>query len=85
MLISFLVWYGRRSWTAWRARPSTPRDLQRAASIAIGAVLLHSIGDYPLRTETIAVIFALCCGLLELAGRSDAELSEGRGRHDRAA
>ena len=85
VLISFLVWYGRRSWTAWRARPSTPRDLQRAASIAIGAVLLHSIGDYPLRTETIAVIFALCCGLLELAGRSDAELSEGRGRHDRAA
>jgi len=85
VLIAFLVWYGRRSWTAWRARPSTPRDLQRAASIAIGTVLLHSIGDYPLRTETIAVIFALCCGLLELAGRSDAELSEGRGRHHRAA
>lgn len=81
VLIAFFVWYGRRTWTAWRSRSSTPRDLQRAASIAIGVVLLHSIVDYPLRTETIAVIFALCCGLLELAGRPDAELSEGRRSH----
>lgn len=81
VLIAFFVWYARRTWTAWRSRSSTPRDLQRAASIAIGVVLLHSIVDYPLRTETIAVIFALCCGLLELAGRSDAELSEGRRSH----
>lgn len=75
VLIAFLAWFGRRTWTAWRARPSTARDLQRAASIAIGAVLLHSVVDYPLRTETIAVLFALCCALLELAGRSDAELA----------
>jgi len=82
ILIAFLVWYGRRSWAAWRARASTPRDLQRAASIAIGVILLHSTVDYPLRTETIAVLFALCCALLELAGRSDAELSGSRA-HDR--
>lgn len=80
ILLAFLVWYGRRTWTAWRSRSSTPRDLQRAASIAVGVVLLHSIADYPLRTETIAVIFALCCGLLELAGRTDAELSPERSR-----
>lgn len=80
VLIAFLVWYCRRSWMAWRGLPSTPRDLQRAASIAIGAVLLHSIADYPLRTETIAVIFALCCGLLELANRTDAELADGGSR-----
>ena len=85
VLIAFLAWYGRRTWAAWRARPSTPRDLQRAASIAIGVVLLHYVADYPLRTETIAVIFALCCGLLELAGRTDAELSGSRGRDRRAA
>jgi len=82
VLIAFLVWYGRRTWAAWRGRPSTPRDLQRAASIAIGVVLLHSIGDYPMRTETIAVIFALCCALLEFAGRSDADL-QGRRAQDR--
>jgi O-antigen ligase len=78
VLIAFLVWYVRRLLAAWKARPSTERDLQRAASIAIGVVLLHSGADYPLRTETIAVVFAFCCALLELAGRSDAELDEGR-------
>ena len=85
VLIAFLVWYARRTWAAWRGRPSTPRDLQRAASIAIGVVLLHSVADYPLRTETIAVIFALCCALLELAGRSDAELTESRAEGRRRA
>jgi hypothetical protein len=34
-------------------------------------LLLHSAGDYPLRTVTLAVVFALCCGLLELARRTD--------------
>ena len=72
LIIAFVVWFGRRSWAAWKAPPSRPADLQRAASIAIGFVMLHSIGDYPLRTVTLAVVFALCCGLLELAGR-DAE------------
>jgi hypothetical protein len=49
--------------------------LQRAASIAVGAVLLHSFVDYPLRTETIAIVFAFCCGLLELAALSEARLN----------
>lgn len=70
-ILAFLVWFGRRSWTAWKAPPSRDGDLQRAASIGIGVLLLHSIGDYPLRTVTMAVMFALCCGLLELASRPD--------------
>lgn len=74
----FLVWFSRRAWTAWRKSASTDRDLQRAASVAIGVVLLHSVVDYPLRTETIAVVFALCCGLLELAARTDAALDAGK-------
>ena len=71
LVIVFLAWFARRSWAAWRAAISTERDLQRAASIAIGVVLLHSIVDYPLRTETIAVIFALCCAILDSASRPD--------------
>lgn len=71
LILVFLVWFGRRSWTAWKAPPSREGDLQRAASIGIGVLLLHSIADYPLRTVTLAVLFALCCGLLELAGRPD--------------
>ncbi len=71
LTIAFLLWYVRRTWSAWKAPPSGERDLQQAASIAIGVLLLHSIGDYPLRTTTLAVFLALCCGLLELAKRPD--------------
>lgn len=74
LILGFLVWYGRRTWSAWRAPPSGERDLQRAASIAIGVFLLHSIGDYPLRTTALAVMLALCCGLLELSKLSTRSL-----------
>lgn len=67
LLALFLVWFARRSLTAWRARPSPVRDIQRAATIAIGVILLHSAVDYPLRTATLATLFALFCGVLELA------------------
>ena len=70
LILAFFVWYARRCWTAWKAPPSREGDLQRAASIGIGVLLLHSIVDYPLRTTALAVVLALCCGLLELAGRS---------------
>jgi len=69
VILAFFVWYFRRCWAAWRAPLSRETDLQRAASIGIGAVILHSVADYPLRTTTLAVVFALCCGLLELARR----------------
>lgn len=71
VILAFLVWYGRRCWTAWKSPPSREGDLQRAASIGAGVLLLHSAGDYPLRTVTLAVVFAMCCGLLELARRTD--------------
>lgn len=74
LVIAFAIWFGRRFWRAWRSEASTQRDLQRAASLAAGAVLLHAFVDYPLRTETIAVLFAMCCALLELASRSSEEL-----------
>lgn len=78
--IAFFIWFARRIWTAWRAMASTQRDLQRAATIAIGAILIHSAADYPLRTVTIATLFAMCCALVELAVRSDSELKSPRPR-----
>jgi O-antigen ligase len=84
LIVAFLVWFARRSWTAWRAGVSTQRDLQRAATIAIGAVLLHSAADYPLRTAALATVFALCCGLLELAVRADSELAPKPSRRRRS-
>lgn len=73
LLIAFLVWYFRRSWRAWRAGPGRGPDLQRAASVAVLVYLLHSGFDYPLRTETHMVIFALCVALLELAPAPERE------------
>lgn len=84
LVIAFLIWFSRRAWTAWRSGVSTPRDLQRAATVAIGLLLLHSLADYPLRTATMATVFALCCGLLELAVRSDSELAPQRSGHRRS-
>lgn len=76
LIIAFLIWYSRRLWAAWKAGPSRERDLQRAASIALLAMLVHSGVDYPLRTATLAVLFALCAAILEKAGRpTDRELA----------
>lgn len=75
----FLFWYGRRAWAAWRGRPSTLGDLQRAASIGIAAVLVHSFVDYPLRTATIATVFAMCCAVLELTNRAGNDDRRGGG------
>lgn len=66
---AFLFWWGRRSLAAWRTSPGTPRTMPRAASVALLILLLHSAGDYPVRTETIAVLAAVCVAILEFAGR----------------
>lgn len=76
LLIAFLIWYGRRTWAAWRAGTSRERDLQRAASVGILMMLAHSAVDYPLRTATLAVLFAFCVGLLEKAGQPSERQAE---------
>ena len=65
LVVVFLAWWWRRSWACWRAPPSRTSDLQRAASVALLMILIHSAVDYPLRTETIAVLFALFAAILE--------------------
>lgn len=70
LIAATFVWWGRRSWQAWRSGASLERDLQRAASVALLVIAAHSAADYPMRTETIAVIFTLCCAVLDGAARS---------------
>ena len=77
LVIATFVWWGRRSWSAWRAVSHRDRDLQRAASVALLLIAAHSAGDYPLRTEAMAVVFALCCAILDGAAQ---ELRPGRSR-----
>ncbi|MGN6056969.1 MAG: O-antigen ligase family protein [Sphingomicrobium sp.] len=62
LMIAFLAWWGRATWRSWRYVDAG--TYARAASIASGAILLHSIVDFPLRTAAISGVFAMCLGLL---------------------
>ncbi len=65
-LIAGLAWYARRAWQAFTTEPEsrTIARQQRAAAMAIVFVVLHSGGDYPLRTDGFAVWFAVLCAML---------------------
>ena len=76
LLGAFLIWFGRRLWGAWKSAAAPHWDLHRASSIAVLVILVHSFVDYPLRTVTMSVIFAVCCGILEFSGRGGAGLTE---------
>lgn len=66
----FLFWFLRRAHSIWRQEKagSSPRGrlilLQRAATLAIGAMLLHAMVDFGLRTTALSTLFAFACGLL---------------------
>jgi O-antigen ligase len=62
LMIAFLVWWVGTVWRAWRYTESGVWS--RAASIASGAILLHSLVDFPLRTAAISAVFAMCLALL---------------------
>ena len=57
----FALWLARGMIQAWRRNGG---DLARAASISIVLLMAASVVDYPLRTETLLVLLAYCCGLL---------------------
>ena len=59
----FVAWYGRRTYDAWRT-PGMDGVLACAGSVIVGALLLHSLVDYPLRTGAMSALFGLGCALL---------------------
>ncbi|WP_420472440.1 O-antigen ligase family protein [Brevundimonas sp. FT23042] len=73
LLAVFLFWAGRRSLSAWRSPLSTGRDLAQASMLGLAAILVHSMGDYPLRTVTITTLAALCCACLEIGGGANSK------------
>ena len=84
LLVAFLIWFGTRVASVWLV--DRKRDpLAQGASIAALIVLLHSLGDYPLRTGAIAALFGLCLALLarDPAGRAadEAPAPAQPGRH----
>lgn len=62
LVLTFLAWWARAAWTVWRRGEFGP--LPRAASIASGVILIHSLVDFPLRTAAISSLFAMCLALM---------------------
>jgi O-antigen ligase len=80
VLLLFLWWFGKKAVAAWRlGKRDTPRQdamLQRAATIVIALLLVHSFVDYPLRTTAMGVVFAFACALLIAPPRSEMPVEE---------
>jgi O-antigen ligase len=72
LLLAFLIWFARRTYAIWgvpaEAAGAYETYLERAATLAIALLLLHSLVDYPLRTTALAAIFAFFCAILAFPG-----------------
>jgi O-Antigen ligase len=74
----FVIWLGSKS-LQWWWRPPEVRALDcalaRTATVVIALLLAHSLVDYPMRTEAIMAVFAICCALLiEPLGEPEARI-----------
>lgn len=63
-----LAWWGMRTVEAWRAS-GRESVWQRAASIVLAIVIVHSLVDYPLRTPAILAITIFFALVLATAGQ----------------
>ena len=75
---TFVWWFASRAWQLWSGARDHPVAL--AASVAIGAELLHSLVDYPLRTAAMSSVMAVACVLL--IRPAEAQPGSGRRRSD---
>jgi O-antigen ligase len=82
LALGFLVWLVLRLWPA--PRPS--HAMTRGAGVVIVLLLLHSGYDYPLRTVTLAALFAVMLAVMApgkavaAAGANDVRVSSGTRR-----
>jgi hypothetical protein len=64
----FLIWFSLRSKKLWQRSPGNILDidvlLARASTVAVPLILIHSVVDYPLRTDAMMAVFAFCCAFL---------------------
>lgn len=86
LIAGALAWWAWTGFRAWRA-DFHGANIARAASVALGAIILHSLVDYPLRTAAVAAVAGLCCAFMlqppasERRRRSGADTGAGAPRH----
>lgn len=81
LMLLFFVWWARRSYHLW-AGAEAPDHFARAAVIASGAIIAHSLVDYPLRTAAISALFAVCLALMAQPRPSAKAHARGRAGED---
>jgi len=70
LFVAFAGWAAVSAVGVWRKRSFgsagtlTDRILPRAATIVLFLLMIHSFMDYPLRTTTLACLFAFACALI---------------------
>lgn len=65
VLVLFLAWFAQAAVRAWTDDAASRAGALRIAGTVAGLVLIaHSGVDYPIRTEALAVLMALACGLI---------------------
>lgn len=65
LLVALLIiWWATRLVTLLRTRASNEVQLGVAGAVVVGLALLHSLGDYPLRTASLPVLFGFACALM---------------------
>jgi O-antigen ligase len=62
VILLFLAWWAASVWRSWSSPEGGP--FSRAAAVASGAILVHSLVDFPLRTAAVSASFAMCLALL---------------------
>lgn len=67
LMIALLLWWVIETANVWRSRLGS--HFARAATIASGVVLAHSIVDYPLRTAGMAAVFAASLAVMAQPSR----------------
>lgn len=87
LLAVFLLWWFRQALRLWRGgSKSRSADLGRLGSILTAMLMLSSLVDYPLRTPTMALIFAISCfWMCGSSGSSEAREPRDRNEADDSA
>jgi O-antigen ligase len=79
LLVVFAGWLAWRGASIWRRRISAGGGgLAAACTLLVALLLTHSLVDYPLRTETLAVLFAFACSVIAAWRPVDAPKRRGR-------
>lgn len=66
LLILFLIWFANLFAKAWSTTTQEGARLQRAASIGLLIIMLHSFVDYPLRTPGLSILAAAFLGIMAM-------------------